>query len=428
MLNIIIIICVLSLVLSIFFEKNIYNPVFIFSAIWTFIFVLYKINPYDLPMAEESTLLCFLVGIGSFVFGAFFLGNIRVYEHKIYWVKTNARYQIEQYINDFNNEQLIFILQIVGAAVYLYLGLAGLKAILSGNTLMYVRYYLRLTTLETGINGVLISYVAAPIMYFSITYSAANIGIHNVNKRVIRSTILSLIMLIMDLLTVGGRMGIMYTIVAVFVCYFIYIKHDKQMNVRSKARFAFFIVILFGIYFMWSMAASRGGTALKDTIVYFYAPISCFDRYRTTFLGQGYQYTLGLLSSQGFTRPVLKLLGLSNILLVQNVDKAYDLIDSELWLNSERFNSETTFVGYFFFDGGIITVCIFSMLFGYICQKYYKNSIQKSSMRVSSLCIYIMMLGTIALSFIQFSFAAVGFALSLVWLIILKARKYTIGK
>lgn len=423
MVEAIIIICATGIILSLVYEKNIFNPLFVFSSIWLLVFILYRANPYDLPVVDQKTIFCMLLAIISFMIGVIFLGNIRVCSSRIMWIKPNPGYYVEEYKNDFFNQNGVIVLQIIGSLVYFYLGISGVKALLSGNTLVYIRYYLRLSILETGINGILISYVAAPIMYFSITYTAANIAIHNINKKIRFSLFTSTFMLVMDLLTVGGRMGILFTMVAVFISFFVYVKKDKQNNQKTCVKFAFTIVIILGIYLMWTMAASRGGNALKDTVTYLYAPVSCFDRYRKIFESNQYNFTYGLLSLQGFTRPIFKILGLSQIGIIQNVDRVYELIDSEIWLNTQRFNSETTFIGYFFFDGGMFAVCVLSLLFGFITQKYYKKTIQSECLNTSSLCLYIIMTGTVALSFIQFSFASIGFAMSVIWILIMSSKK-----
>lgn len=423
MIGVIITICAFGVIVSLLLEKNIYNPLFVFSIIWLVIFMLCLINPYDLPEVSEDSLVTMLVGIGSFVVGAAVLGNIKITRKGILLKAANSKNLIKTYENDFiKHKTLIFCVQLFGLLIYLYLGFGGIKAILTGNSLSFIRYYLRLETLDSNFKGILISYVAAPILYFSITYSAANMAIHNINRGTILSVIMTVFMLVLDLLTVGGRMGILFSLVAVFVCFFVYEKQNKQWNSKGKLGFILIIIAIFGIYTIWTMSANRGNKALESLCVYLYAPVSCFDAYRDIFLHDKYSYTLGLLSSQGFTRPLFKLLGLSNISIIKNVDMAYKLIDSEVWLNLHRFNSETTYIGYFFFDGGNLTVCLFSLLFGFVSQKYYYKSIQRETMKASSLCLYIMMLGTVALSFMQFSFSAIGFALSIIWIKVLSSK------
>lgn len=422
--ELLIILCILVLILSFLSEQNIYNPVFIFSGIWGFILIVYKIDPYDVPVVSDDTLLCIMVGILCFAIGALMFGNLRFYDKKVRFVKEKKISGTRVYVNDFKCSNTILIMQIIGVVLYLYLGMPGINAIFAGESLSYIRYYLRLVTLESDINGILITYVLAPIMYFSITYTLANIAIHNLSKRIVFSAICSVIMLIMELMTIGGRMSIMYTMVCIFICYFIYVKYSKEKNVISNSKIVFIVLLILGVLFMWKMAAGRNNRALEDILVYLYASVACFDRYRTIFITEKYAYTFGLLSLQGFTGPIFNFLGLSDLQILQNVDKTYKLIDSEIYLNMHRFNSETTIFGYFYFDGGIVAIAIFSLIFGFVCQKFYKNVIGLQTIKVSVLCKYMMMIGTIALSFIQFSFAAVGYALALVLIILLAKKKF----
>lgn len=420
MTNYLILICITAIMISLIKEGNLYNPTFIFSMIWGLIFLIYKYNPYDISEASNDTLLCFGIGIGCFLIGTLLLGDIEYTRNSCRYIRRKKGVPGRTYIdNYYENKKAIIIMQMIGVAIFAYLGSHGVLSILSGNSISYIRYYLRLQILDSRINGMLITYIAEPILYFSLTYSAAKIGIHAFDKYTSISLLLSIFMLIMELLTTGGRMGILYTMVCVFVSAVTYQKYSWDNHKKTRIFILAGMLLLGGIYAMYGIALERGDNTFVNTVVYLYGPVGCFENYKSTFLENNYSFTWGLLSTQGFTRPVLKLFGLSNCRFVENVNQAYALIDSETYLNHHRFNSATSCFGYFYFDFGKIGIAVFSLLFGFICQKYYRKFFTLKEVRLSYLCLYILMTGAVALSFIQFSFASIGFALSMCLMILL---------
>lgn len=409
----IIFLCLSSMVISVIKEKNFYNPIVIFSGLWGVIFLLYLFNPYDLPDVKDETLLLFLLGILFYLLGNYTCRDKSKIHHKSRVL----------YIDNFNNKNLILIIQLVGSAVGAYLGSFGLAAILSGQDLTFIRYTLMELTLKNSINGPLHVYVLTPIMYFSITYTCAQIAANNFKKSIKLSVFFSLFMMVMELLTTGGRMGMFYTIICVAVAFLINRKTKESKGIKKSSLIPIVIFALLGLFAIWKMADNRGGKGTEDLAVYLYGSIPCFDINKDIFDQPRYHNTYGFLSFQGFLRPIMKVLMLSDTQIMKNIDDVSDMIDEPVDLSGRDFNSEVTMFGYFYFDGGLFFVILMSYLMGCLCQRIYRSFIYSSMMDLSFMFLYLIIIGNIALSFLHFSFASVGFALSIPLMYILKTPK-----
>ncbi len=406
----IVFICLSVLLTSIIKYKNVYNPLTIFSGIWMFIFILYIGDPSNLPSVKDSTLFLFLVGIVSFILGSYFVRLKKI---------KNLKGVV--YIDNFHNKQLILLIQIIGTVVSIYLGSFGVAAVLSGQDLTFIRYTLRLVTLKNSINAILLTYVSVPIMYFSITYSCAQIASQNYSRYIKWSVFLSFIMMIMELLTSGGRMGIFYAVTCSFIAFF---ENRKQSERKGKKKMSLLPLVItgsLGIGMMFMMADSRSsGNGLDSTYVYLYGPISCFEADKEIFDQPSYHYTYGLLTFQGFISPIASLLSLSKTEAWKNLDKVSVMIDDVVDLNGRDFNSEVTMFGYFYFDGGLFCVFLFSFFLGFLSQYLYKKFCSSKQIQLSFLFLYMIVVGNVALSFLHITFTAVGYALSIVLMFLLR--------
>lgn len=421
----IIILCIIMLVLSLIIERNVYNPITIFSLLWVIVISFYKINPYALPTAKANTEFSISLGITCFFVGAFLFGNLCIRNNKISVVK-HSKNQKKIYNDIFNND-IVIILQIIAFVILTFTASYSIRALLSGTGLWYVRYHLRTQILNTGLFGTLITYLAEPIMFFSIPYSVLNV-LQGDPKKVI-SNLLTVLITLLDLLTNGGRVALLYSLICV-ICIpaILNSQNPEKQKTKRESNFQMLLIAIILILIMIYILIDRGSDIIRSTIIYLYAPIDTFDRYVSIFNSDSYDFTKGFLSFQGFLRPVFLLLGLADIDIIQNVEKVYNLIDSAIYLGTIRFNSSATVFGYFYFDFGLPGIIGGSILFGFICQKAYVKIALVDKIKSSSICWYMMLLGSVALSFISFMFASPSYALAWMMIIVLKGKYYRLGK
>ena len=413
--------CIVLLSIFVFLGDEISDPCIVFLLLWIVIMFLYSINLYDLPQIDNTTESIISIAIISYMIGSQILGNIsRVNNRLCLCIRHRKPRSILRIVNDIHNNRLLLFLKIVGVLILLYTGKDGLYSVLSGKSLAYIRYTLRIATIKEGANGLLLTYIATPILYFSIAYDSACFATNINNGSFKNSYFLTIIMIVMEIMTSGGRLIVLYTLTCAF-CGYIISMHIKK-NTSIKQQLQYLIVLIICIFLMYAMVASRGNKndVIKSTITYLYAPISALRKYITIFTEKGYSYCFGFLSLQGFTRIFFKLIGLDNIAIVASVDRAYTLIDSAIYLNNMIFNSAITFIGYFYFDGGWIGVIIGSLLYGLVCKKCYLRVFSEIEIKLSSICIYMSILCSILFSFTSFLYASPGCALSLFILLLLK--------
>ena len=400
-------------------EKNIYNPGTIFFAIWSVISFLFFLNPYSLPTVSYTTLYVFLLSVFCFGFGLFSM-DLKNRKNRSKFKKNKAKV-----LNDFCNPFVVCLVQLFALVLYVYLALPGIRAVISGASLAYIRYTLRLSTLSSGINAVLLTYFATPILYFSIFYTCSILASGCKKKLLLRSSVFTMLMLLLELLTLGGRMSLLVSLASVMVAMFI--RGSQVHKKKGKRKIVLLIitsVIIVSLIFT-KMVISRGNDdPLKSFAIYLYGSIPFLDSVINSFMTGEYSYCFGFLSFQGFSSPIISLLGLSDIPFFENVDSVYKLIDSYIYFNGEiPFNSEIGFFGYFYLDGGPLFVALFSFIFGFISERAYIRIHSFDVIQTHNICLYMLCLGAIVMSFIQFSFASVGYSLCIFLIIFLRKIK-----
>lgn len=402
-----------------FKERNIYNPGTVFFGIWSLVLLLFAINPYSLPEVGNVTILATCIGVSFFGFGIL-ISYLRKKKKRNVLTRTEC-----VVTNNFVDPTIVLLLQFIAIIIYLFLAVPGIKVILSGGSFAYIRYYVRVSTLGSGINALLFTYIATPILYFSLFYSMSIFSTTKIKRKERISLVLTLLMIFFELLTVGGRMSMIVALSSLLVATCIYVSRTRSKSRRKKIfTLLFFAFIAVAIIFT-NMVISRGNDdPIKSFSIYLYGSIHFLDVVIEKFNSGGYQYCFGFLSLQGFTSPVISVLGLSNLVFFKNVDSIYTVIDEYVYFNGEiLFNSEISFFGYFYLDGGIPVVALLSLVFGYFSEKYYLRIKYKSKITTSDISIYMLLLGSIVMSFIQFSFTAVGYALALVLILVLTKKK-----
>lgn len=412
-------ICVVGFIISIILERNLYNPITIYTALWGVIILLYQMNPYNLPLVNNDTKMMICFGIISFIFGSFVLGNLRV-KPKLSFTIVKRRTHSSVINIDLKNTGIIMLLQILAIIIFLVASLSSISALLAGYGLTYIRYTLRTHIMNTGIIGSLFTYIAEPVMYFSIPYSSILLLQKKIDKRTV---ILTVLLIVLDLLTNGGRIAIMFCMICIF---FTLLISQSRLEVKlcSKTKKIMIFAIIIIAFAMAQIVLERGSDLIKSTITYLYAPLATFEFDRKIFDNGDYVFTYGFLSFQGFIRPLLLLFGFRTSSFVQCIDDVYKLIDSAIYLETLRFNSSVTYMGYFYFDFGLCGIVCGSALLGMICYRYYSQIVCQREINMSNVCVYLLLLGTVVFSFISFMFATPGYSLAMLIVLVLKGKKY----
>lgn len=410
---IIITMCLLIAILSYKYYKNYYNPITVFFTLWGLIVFLAALNLFDMNSASNKTYIIIFVGLVSFMLG-FAIPKIRLSVSSAYGYRRN---------NFFNlNKKIIYILMAITIVILGYTASSSINLLLSGHNLWYVRYIAHndIVSSESGMLNILYNYLAQPIAQLLIPVSILSLFSKNRDIKLIFG---SLIITILLIISNGGRFILLYYLIhLVFIGSFINNKFEITKIVRKRVR----IISLFVLTGIIYITVSRGASIGKTLYIYLSGCVPFMSQWVEN-IDQINTYTYGIMSFQGFIRPFfafLEKLGLINnfppiITTAENLTLQLELPVSIGGDNT--FNAFVSLFYYFYVDFGFLGVVIISMVFGAICNNAYHNIMSKSTN--IDVITYSLILQLILTSMVRFQFASFIFALTFIYLQIIRPRK-----
>lgn len=401
--------------------RNLINPLTAFSIVWCIIPLGAALNLYDLYSATTKTYFIIAIGILGFGIGSLFVINF----HEKYYFKSELySYKI--------NYKVFNILLILTVIILVVGSLNSVKLLLQGYSINDI--YIKTIQYNLGLENemaqpkiiiILTTFLARPMLFLLIPLSIVYY-FEKGNKKIL---IITTLMVMLDLLTKGGRILLIYIAV-----YFITTMkfYNKTVQIPKKIKKIIILCILGISLLVCILTIQRGSSIIKQMYIYPFGSVTHLS-YRINNLGENNSFTYGLASIQGIIRPLINFMESIDIMpsLVELFSKAelYTYVeDGILIAPTIRYNAFVTLFYYFYVDGGYIGVLIGSLLYGAICQRFY--NLAKKKMDIKSLTLYLLIfMQGILTSFIRVPFANISFSLALVYsLVIFKKNLFIRGK
>ena len=229
----------------------------------------------------------------------------------------------------------------------------------------------------------------------------------------------------------GGRLG--YILFAVYyLLAYNHLKHTGSLRKKFNTKKLLVAACVCGVFVLGFTIIRTGfGNLFKQFSTYFGMPPALLAKW-LPFIGGGAGFTFGLttlfgLHSYGFR--ALKTIGLgAAVPAIYNV-AFYNILSAEKFVpmgNGMNYNAFVTPVYYFFADGGLIGVILFSLVFGIICSLLY-SSFRKTG-DLKHFLLYSLMVYAILISFMRIQTAIPSFIISILFVLLLFNKKLFVRK
>lgn len=383
------------------FKKKPINPIILFLTLWGFIIFLSCLNLYNIDKPTNETWILILSMLSFFFFGGVVQksGRLLVVQNSIFGHKNEMK------------KRLFILLTIIIFLVLFYNCIEFLKYLREGVPLWQIRNW----TLEVyGADGQNRSFlgqalkvlVVDPFSALFFPFTAYYFLNPKKNKNRKQVLILSLLYLFLSCVSSGGgRLAIVCYVFYFLLAFICFEKNSFSYSFNTrKYKKAIILFIIFGIFAIGILSTLRNGvgTFIREIYIYFALPPTLLDKWLPEL--QTGPYTYGMLTFFGIHSYLFRFfetIGLTNI-----VPNLYDLsyqwiLNAELWKNvgSGINNAFVTPIFYFYKDGGMVLVCLFSFFFGWITQTLYIKFTKR--LNVGSFILYSLVMYGILVSFMR---------------------------
>lgn len=427
----ILIILILLLLFSLFFEKNLYNPLSVFLIIWITILFLSNMKLYN--MLPFSTRPYWIVLIGCFgylcgyVFGKYALSKR----------KKNAEKQIEnKYIF---NEKIIKILNIVlllfylAAALRVYISMRKYGMDYSSMRTLYVN-----GTKEQQIEMIFGSSMlkGLELLFFKpMLFSMLSISIARVftNMKIDKQSIITIITLVLSVFVNFSRIVLVQIAFCTLITYLTMgIKFSKEEKLKIKKiikRYVLpgFIVLLALFIFISSARQSNRINALsfnEELYAYLSIPMPIMD-YWIDYVDNNQIQTYGILYIRGALSVVDTFTNKLGFHIPGYLESTEIVNSTQNFLPifpNNKYNAFTTLFYYFYVDWREVGVFICSAIYGILMAiAYYKTRSNKKNLLV--IVMYIMLLQGLLKCFVRWEFVQMSYFISFIFIFVLILKR-----
>lgn len=401
-----IILCGAIFSFSLLIKKKLVSPVCMFSGIWFFILLVYRVTISQLSPVSDSTHIILLLGISFFALGSVLYEMLAQYRsggRKTYYKKELA-------VNGYKDElrySWILPLCIISTLCLLPDAWDALKSFLSGNTFQMLRaqHSEGSSVITNRIVLVTLNYIVNPFCVLIVPICAIDFIMGQKKKWLLGFTML--ITFLQTFIT-GGRIQLVY-IPLHFLIVFFYAK--GKIRISRKIRRAIIAGVVMAVFALNFVTTSRGSSWQNQTFgLYVSGGIPLMDHYLSNINGH---YSFGAAALSGYLRTAFSLLeniGFGYPAFLTNIQSFMD-VEKVVGIGALQMNAFVTCFYYFFLDGGFIGVAVESALYGALAKFCYLKSKQNSQ---KMLAIYCLILQGIVFSMVRFQFIIISYCLSFI--------------
>lgn len=380
----------LTLLFSIYMEKNIYNPVSLLSVFWGVIGFFASLGLYGMMRISDKTWIVTIISFCAFSSGALFSKQLLGAKYLVIGRKSDKGK------TSFQFRYNIFRIMVICMLVYVCARMVTVIAMLRAG---YNLDMIRLVYFGADVNGykttslfsVIEMYVHLPCLYGGMGIIAYNFVLEK-SKKILDSLtmILGMIWLLLAQIMTGGRTIIYIFVVEVFVMFIIANKGNYENIIKIIRRYSKIIILLLlavvAIYIL-SLARKNSETydVFKSVYVYF---CGCLAHMSLRFEDIEFQpYTNGISLLSGILRPIALIIkyvfGAYPEIYQRTLDIGGQLQSLSMIGPNIEFNAYVLSPFFFYYDGAYLGVLVDSFICGIVCYRFYKNTF-----RINSNCFY----------------------------------------
>lgn len=242
--------------------------------------------------------------------------------------------------------------------------------------------------------------------------------------------VLNAILLLLRLLSSGGRSIILLFAVYFLLCAFVSLRRNsvlherfllrKRLNSKKTKRKITFVTITGALLFI-IMTASRGTRLFQNVYIAFAIQPRMFEIWGD-YVNTNHVIGYGVTSLFGFIYPVFylfcNLLGMPMPSIITSIFDSINKTEIEwVWPGTGmRNNAYVSIFWYFYTDGRWLGILLGMFVFGCIVAKSF-NCISRKKFNEKNMALYCLVLYAVMFSFVRFEFGGYSFALSVVYVL-----------
>lgn len=428
----IIILCIIFIIISIRKKKVFLSPIFIIGTIWALILILESLHLYDINIVRTRIYEIIFWGIIAFVIG-YSIVCIFKKRYKLSIYSPQKRSSIE---NDMVYVPRYKLLCFIGVICILFY-LKGIPAIVSilinGGGLDSIREMVQnpesAINIRSNIENAIRILIIIPSSLAIEVIVAIDFWFGKRHKGLLS---LSIIIIILRVITEGGRTPIVNFLLYMVIGFIFISFKSKRYNINKfKSKFKkryIVLIIIMGVLLLYYTTISRSGQdSLRTTYYYFAMEPYMFDIW-AQFAEESNLIGYGVASLNGFIFPILYIL--KNFLGIPFPEQWANIYDMILLTDSQwrvitttgiRANAYVSMFWFFYVDGRIYGVILGMFTYGMIVANYFMNAIKQVTAK--NVCIYALIVQGLLFSFIRFPFSNLYYALAFLFVQFIAYRK-----
>lgn len=388
-------------------EKNVYNPLTVFMSFFGIILLLSSLKLYDLYEVKQFTYFIVVLGLFSFFIGYLFIDLLK---SKGKQIKKERDSQPSKSLEFNPNYKILFFIYIIVIVFLSYRTFQVLIEVSQGTTLTEIRNHSQNILELSGLYNLTNNYVIKPIVFALIPLAVIDLFIGK-RKILLPSFIVALLYAFSE----GGRFIFLYYIIQFFAGAIIF---KKKIIVTKKTKRRIFLLLTTSIIFILFITNIRSSdtSILKSAYMYLSGAIPHLD-YRLGIIADS-DRTLGLSFVMGYLTTFFVILNGFGILpYPEFYNKAIELgyVEDFVRIGEDSlFNAFVTPFYYFYLDGGILGILIFSFIYGLTFTLVYYFLQQRPTIMLLS--VYLLLLQGALTSMVRWQFYNPTYSLSFVFL------------
>ena len=351
--------------------KDWYNPYIIFNTLWLTISILLHIGNKLVDKPNLAAYMCICTGVIFF--------NLSMVLPKFIWINKKQTFNVKKYEYKINTRRLLLLSYIL-LIISFFLVHNSIRLLINGKTFVdVINAYFTINENSYLLIYYISSYIIRPLKYVLIVFALVLLFNREENRwKIIINT---LIIVILQTISDGGR-TILVSIIFMFMCTSAIFSYNKKRSFKFKFLILFLSILFgYGILFLTNNRISfyaREMTLIQkiyNTIyLYFVGSITYIGKVIETnpdIIGstKGVNFFAGIIAPFVAFLTFLDIISYPKILSIIGTYACAELRIGRVW-----FNALPTIFGYFYIDGGLFLTAIESIIFGYICKRFYINT------------------------------------------------------
>ena len=407
----IIVLCVIVLAFSKNKYRFFYNPITFFTTVWLVIIGLTVLDLSDLNEVSQKVYGIVFLGIFCFTMGSTIGQKYRFTFGKSYVARETTEI-VDTYILNYRVVYALFLISFI----IVFLKFSSTMALyMSGFDMHDIRVMYSIGENAYGGSGIfnfLSSYVVAP--FIVAVMPIAGISLFYSSQRKVSVTVLSVLLIGMQVLADGGRAALVQMLFCIVMVYILTMHTRKRIRLSQKAKRRIGVVALIGLGVLIILSRFRG---IEDNIwesfyVYICGCLPYMD-YRLTAVDASNFYTYGWSALFGVMVPlqwVLSVFGI-NVPFFSRVSEVASVQETYFIGTNTEFNAFTSTFYHMYLDGRWTGVAIGMLLYGFLAGTCYRKVMDERNAR--NVYVYVLILLGLLFTMIRFPFVKHNYVIAL---------------